>query len=182
MPDKKSPAPEVKHLLSILSDHGSRHLTEAEIDLAQTNLLLCEAIEKLAASFLALNEATEAQQAAVEQLLAGSASPEEIRQVLKDKQSEIGRHVRAAVTGLQFQDMTNQLIDRTARRVAGLRALLGAVGTGSAAIQSACNTQTLTAALSAINLTLEERSAGLDSTLRKAVAQTHLESGEIELF
>jgi hypothetical protein len=38
---------------------------------------------------------------------------------------EVSHHVNAAVTGLQFQDMTSQLLERIVRRVIGLREALG---------------------------------------------------------
>lgn len=173
---------QVKRLLSGLSDHGNQHLTEVETDLVQTNFLLGEAIEKLGTSFMAIYDAVSAQQHAVDLLLAGATLTPEISAILKAAQREIGLHVNAAVTGLQFQDMTSQLIGRTVRRVAGLRDVLGAVGVSGAGLVDASDPEEIAALLSEIDMALENQSATLESLLWKAVSQTHMESGDIELF
>jgi len=172
---------QVKHLLSNLSDHGTQHLTEVETDLVQTSFLLGEAIEKLGASFMAIHEAISAQQEAIDLLLAGAKPTPEIAEQLKARHAEVGQHVNAAVTGLQFQDMTSQLIGRTVQRVIGLREVLGGIGSGSACL-SENNAEDIIAALNGINKALEEQSVKLESALWKAVCQTHMESGDIELF
>lgn len=181
MTSEKMLGSQVKHLLSNLSDHGTQHLTEVETDLVQTSFLLGEAIEKLGASFMAIHEAITAQQEAIDLLLAGAKPTPEIAERIKAKHSEIDQHVSAAVTGLQFQDMTSQLIGRTVRRVTGLREVLGGIGSGSATI-SESNGEEIIATLNDINKVLEEQSVKLESALWKAVCQTHMESGDIELF
>ena len=95
---------------------------------------------------------------------------------------EVTQNVNAAVTGLQFQDMTSQLIGRTVRRIAGLRDVLCTVGSSGAIMIPDSEADELIAVLSDINKTLEEQSAKLESVLWKAVSQTHMESGDIELF
>jgi len=122
---------QLKRLLSSLSDHGTLHLTEVETDLVQTGFLLNEAIEKLSTSFMAIHEAVCAQQAIVDALLEHSASSPDTAEKLKAAQAEVGLRVNSAVTGLQFQDMTSQLIGRTVRRVNGLRDVLAAVNVSS---------------------------------------------------
>lgn len=172
---------QVKHLLSNLSDHGTQHLTEVETDLVQTSFLLGEAIEKLGASFMAIHEAVTAQQEAIDVLLSGAEPTPEISEKLKARQSEIGQHINSAVTGLQFQDMTSQLIGRTVQRVTGLREVLSGIGSGSSSISDS-NAEEIIDALNGINKALEEQSVKLESALWKAVCQTHMESGDIELF
>jgi hypothetical protein len=180
MARKKLLGTQVKRLLSGVSDHGARHLTEIETDLVQTSVLLGEAIEKLGASFMAIHGAVEAQQKAVDSLLVGVNL--DIAEELKARQSQISQHVNAAVTGLQFEDMTNQLIGRTLKRVSGLRDVLGAMESGSAGLSAEGDTEEIIAALITINTALEKRSAQLESALWKAVCQTHMESGDVELF
>jgi hypothetical protein len=169
-------------MLSSLSDQGNQHLTEIEIDLAQTNVLLEEAIDKLSASFMAIHEAVRAQQETVDLLLAGGAPTPELVAKLQATTEQVGLHVNSAVTGLQFQDMTSQLIGRTVRRVVGLRDVLGLLGTSSAAIPMNCNAADMIVLLNKINKTLDAQNTQLDGELRKAVCQTHMESGDIELF
>lgn len=173
---------QVKDLLSNLSGHGAQHLSEVETDLVQTNFLLGEAIEKLGASFMAIHEAIVAQREGIELLLSNTPHPPEIAEQLRARQEEIGRHVNAAVTGLQFQDMTSQLIGRTVRRVTGLREVLGGVADGSAQLPAGCNADEIIDTLGTLNKVLEEQSVKLESALWKAVCQTHMESGDVELF
>ncbi|MBV8666663.1 MAG: chemotaxis protein [Burkholderiaceae bacterium] len=173
---------QIERLLSSLSDHGNQHLTEVETDLVQTTYLLSEAIEKLAASFMAIHEGVAAQQAAMELLLAGGSATPELASRLKALQGEVAQHVNAAVTGLQFQDMTSQLIGRTVRRIAGLRDLLCEVGTSGANMLQESEQAPIIALLNEINKALDEQSSKLESVLWKAVNQTHMESGDIELF
>jgi hypothetical protein len=56
MTRKKILGSHVKRLLSGVSDHGKRHLTEVETDLLQTSLLLEEAIDKLTRNFMAIHD------------------------------------------------------------------------------------------------------------------------------
>ena len=173
---------QVKCLLSDVSDHCSRHLNEVETDLVQTSILLREAIEKLGASFMAIHEAVETQQQMVATLLENVGTDAELAEKLKAKHDEISVHVNAAVTGLQFQDMTNQLISRALQRVTGLRDVLASIESGESTLSDNSEAKELTAALYTINKTFEEQSLKLESALWKAVCQTHMESGDIELF
>lgn len=173
---------QMKRLLSSLSDHGTLHLTEVETDLVQTSFLLNEAIEKLSTSFMAIHEAVCTQQAIVDALLEHSASSPDTTEKLKAAQAEVGLRVNSAVTSLQFQDMTSQLIGRTVRRVNGLRDVLAAVNVSSGDMTHESDTKEMTALLNDLNRALDDQSAKLESVLWKAVSQTHMESGDIELF
>ena len=125
---------QVKRLLTSLSDQGNQHLTEVETDLVQTTYLLSEAIEKLGASFMAIHAGVSAQQEILDQLLSGTTMTPDIESRLVTLRGDVTQHINAAVTGLQFQDMTSQLIGRTVRRIAGLRDVLGAVGSSGAVL------------------------------------------------
>lgn len=179
---KTSLVAQVRHLLSGLSEHGGQHLTEIETDLVQTNILLDEAIEKLSASFMAIHATVTAQQQIVDALLAGTAVTPDAMIELRGQAAQIDRHVNAAVTGLQFQDMTTQLINRTVRRVVGLHDVLEVLGTYSGSIPVDGSDEQMHAALSEINARLKVQSMDLEKELWKAVRQTHMESGEIDLF
>lgn len=182
MSRKKMLAPEVKRLLSGVSDHGSQHLLEAEFDLVQTAVLLGDAIEKLAASFMAIHQAVCTQQETIDLLLSGGIPTLENVKQLKEIHVEIGQHVNEVVTSLQFQDMTNQLIGRITKRVAGLRDVLGALGSCGADMQFESDSDELFTALSSINMALADQSVALEEVLRKVVNQNHMESGDIDLF
>jgi hypothetical protein len=172
----------IKSLLSGLADQGAQHLTEVETDLVQTTFLLGEAIEKLGASFLAIHEAISAQQAVVDSILASAPASADAPEKLKAVQEEIAKHVNSAVTGLQFQDMTNQLLGRSMRRINGLRDALAAMGSNTSAMAPEGATEKMLEQLELIGKLLEDQSSRLERGLWKAVNQTHMESGDVELF
>jgi hypothetical protein len=172
----------VKRLLSGVSMHGRRHLTEVETDLLQTELLLEEAIDKLTASFMAIHSAVGARQETIDRLLAGDTPTLEDSQKLSAMSGEIGQHVNVAITSMQFQDMTSQLIERTLKRVAGLRDFLGTLSEHGADIAPETDSDEIVERLGKVSMALAIQSLELRSMLRKSVEQRHLESGDIELF
>lgn len=182
MSRKKLLSSHVKRLLSGVSDHGARHLTEIEADLVQVSLLLIEAIDKLGGNFMAIHNAVCAQQDTINLLLDGGKPSDDAVAKLVDMPSEIGAHVNAAVTCMQFQDMTSQLLDRTQKRVSGLREFLETLGSHGAEILAESSNDEIVSLISTINMNLAIQSLELKSVLRKAVNQQHLESGDIELF
>jgi cyanate lyase len=182
MSKRKLLSSNVKRLLSGVSDHGARHLTEIDADLMQVSSLLIEAIEKLGANFMAIHQTVSAQQETINLLLTGGKPSEEDAAKLFGMANEIGSHVNAAVTCMQFQDMTSQLIDRTQKRVSGLREFLQTLGSHGAEILAESNNDEIAVLISMINMNLAIQSLELKSVLRKAVNQQHLECGDIELF
>lgn len=176
---------ELKRLLLDTASGGSRQLTEVESDLVQTNILMGEAIEKLGASFVDLHRAVVNQQQAIELVMAaGTAITDEGLDQLKEIQVQIDSHVNAAVTGLQFQDMTSQLLERTVRRVIGLRDALGVLSANSFEIapDAAQPSEDLEALLKNTVESMEQRFMELERGIWKTVRQTRMESGDIELF
>ncbi len=176
---------ELKRLLLDTASGGSRQLTEVESDLVQTNILLGEAIGKLGTSFMELHRSVQAQQTILEDLMNGSGTFDaESIERLKGTQAQVSHHVNAAVTGLQFQDMTSQLLERIVRRVIGLREALGVLSANSFEIvpEQGQTDAELEELLTSTVLAMEERLTVLDNGLWKAVRQTRMESGDIELF
>ncbi|MES2318202.1 MAG: chemotaxis protein [Pseudomonadota bacterium] len=182
MTRKKILGSHVKRLLSGVSDHGKRHLTEVETDLIQTELLLEEAIEKLTSSFMAIHSAVGARQDAIALLLAGGSPTPEERASLECMTDDVGAHVNMAITSMQFQDMTSQLIDRTLKRVTGLREFLGTLGAHGADVLPESGSEEIVELLGKVSMALAIQSLELRSVLRKAVNQQHMDSGDIELF
>jgi len=173
---------QLKTLLSGLSDQGTLHLTEVETDLVQVTFLLGEAIEKLGSSFMAIHESVCAQQRLMDELLATAPAPAGMNERIAAVQADISQNVNAAVTGLQFQDMTSQLVGRTVRRVNGLRDVLAMLGSGAAGLPADADNESVMTLLENLNRLLEDQNSKLESGLWKAVHQTHMESGDIELF
>jgi vacuolar-type H+-ATPase subunit I/STV1 len=182
MTRKKILGSHVKRLLSGVSDHGRRHLNEVETDLVQTNLLLEEAIDKLTGSFMAIHEAVAERQDAIDRLLAGEAASSTDQERLKGMSGEIAQHVNTAITSMQFQDMTSQLLDRTLRRVSGLREFLTTLSEHGADIAPDSHSEEIVEHLGKVGTALAAQSIELRSMLRKSVEQRHLEAGDIDLF
>ncbi|MEW5967801.1 MAG: chemotaxis protein [Pseudomonadota bacterium] len=170
----------VMRLLAGVSGHGDRHLVELEQDLVQMNALLDEAIAKLVASFMALHQAVERQQTAFDSLAGSDPSPETAAQ-LDALRAEIAGHIGAAVTGLQFQDMTSQLVGRMTRHLEGLRAVFGALEVCPIEAPNG-GTEAALAVVNDISDSVMARFAELDGVARSTVNQRHMESGDIELF
>lgn len=176
------PITELRALLAAVSQHGNQHLLEVEADLQQTSFLLDEAIGKLSTSFLKVHELIEKQQKLIaSEVKAGHFGQEklDVLEVYKDK---IGLEVNTVVTGLQFQDMTSQLITRTIKRVNGLKELLHELAEHGGEMEPIQEHRDIAKFLGSVNQTLHTSSHALTGNLRKAVAQKDMASGEIDLF
>jgi hypothetical protein len=182
MTRKKILGSHVKRLLSGVSDHGKRHLAEVETDLVQTGVLLEEAIGNLTACFLAIHGEVGLRQALVNRQLAGEELTAQERASLASMSDDIAAHVNQAVTSMQFQDMTGQLINRSLKRVTGLSDFLGTLGAHGEGIVPETGSEEIVDRLGKVSMALAIQSLELRSVLRKSVEQQHLESGDIELF
>ena len=172
---------QVRHLLSGVSEHGDQHLAEVERDLVQMDVLLDEAIKKLCTSFMAIHHAVDLQQEALDGLLGdGMQSPDSAAR-LEALRGEINQHVGAAVTGLQFQDMTSQLIGRMVQHLAGLRDVFGALDANGSVLPESSN-EALLATLSQISDRVGACCLVRAGGVRSTVNQRHMDSGDIELF
>lgn len=177
MKKKHSGVTELRQLLTDVSAEGIAHLEEVQADLAQTRLLLAEAIARLSDGFGALHAAVSVQRAAAEQLQHQAAGGGDGQEQLRSAAAAIDTQVQAMVTALQFEDMTSQLIAQAGRRIAGLLGILAGVGDGAQGLATGDLTQldTLRAAMAA-------QSRELDGLLLRSVDQRHLDSGDITLF
>jgi len=176
------PVAELRKLLSAVSEHGNQQLAEVEADLMQTNFLLCEAIEKLSNSFMAIHETSNAQLQAIAHLLGEAGVAHSVGEKLHEYQVKIEQEVHAAVTGLQFQDMTNQLITRAIKRVDGLNESLQMLAKHGAGMHSEHEHEEIVCLLKEMSSHISTRHDALNGGLRKSVAQQDMVSGEIELF
>ena len=182
MSKKKMLGSRVKQLLSGVSDHGVEHLLEVETDLVQTTILLAEAIEKLGENFLSLHASITSQEEQIRKIVVTSKIPQSSVDQLAQIQSDIASHINNAVTSLQFQDLTNQLITRTVQRSAGLRELLCTLDVVGNVIPNDSEIDEIEAVLAQITEKLEQQSIELKNLLRRTVNQKNLGSGDIELF
>lgn len=171
----------VRQLLAGMATHGDRHLAEVERDLVQMDALLDEAIKKMCASFMAIHHAVEAQQQDLNAFQAHTLSLPDYAARVALQRDEVARHVGDAVTGLQFQDMTSQLIGRMIQHLAGLREVFGALDTRGTVLPESGD-RALLAMLDHIGERVGMHSAALSVTSRSTVNQRHMNSGDIELF
>jgi hypothetical protein len=176
------PIAELRQLLTAVSDHGAQHLIEVEADLTQTAFLLSGAIEKLGTSFMAIHMAVTDQQKEIDTLLSQVDMSEEATQKITVLRKKISTEVDAAVTGLQFQDMTNQLIERVIKRVDGLRESLKALAIHGEDMAPEHEHAEIVSLLAEMSKGLNSRNDALKGGLRKSVGQQDMSSGEIELF
>jgi hypothetical protein len=170
---------ELGQLLTDVSAEGIAHLEEVQADLAQTRLLLAEAIGRLSDGFGALHAAVSVQRAAAQQLQqqSDSGGGDDGQAQLRDAAAAIDIQVQAMVTALQFEDMTSQLIAQAGRRIAGLQGILAGVGDGAQGLATGDLTQ-----LESLRAAMAAQSRELDGRLARSVDQRHLESGDITLF
>ena len=175
-------ATQLLQLLTSLSEQGDLHLSEIDADLQQTTDLLHQAIDKLGKDFMGIHDAVAAQQAALAAVPDGAPISPALRTEIARLQQVTDTHINAAVTALQFQDMTSQLIGRALGHVVGLRAVLDVLARQPAPLTSASPDSAALAVLGSVNVALNDASVKQRNVTRKAVAQTHMESGDIDLF
>lgn len=176
------PITELRQLLTAVSDHGAQHLVEVEADLNQTTFLLTGAIEKLSDSFMAIHETVTTQQQEIDALLNNAGVSETAHQNIVALREKISSEVNAAVTGLQFQDMTSQLIARVIKRVNGLRESLALLAEHGEGMAPEHEHEELVKLLAEMSAGLYTRNDALQGGLIKSVGQQDMDSGDIELF
>jgi uncharacterized phage infection (PIP) family protein YhgE len=179
---KTLPITELRSLLAAVSDHGKQHLVEVEADLMQTTILLNGAIEKLSVSFMAVHEAVTKQQRVLDSLMAIHNFKQEEVDQLDSLTQEIGEEVNSAVTAMQFQDMTSQLLSRTIKRVNGLRDLLQELATHGNEMDPCHEHEEIAKFLEDMSHSLHAGSHALSGGLRRSVDQQDMMTGDIDLF
>ena len=176
------PFNEVSSLLTAVSEHGKQHLAEVEADLQQTNYLLSKAIEKLSASFMAVHSAINNQRKVLDALMQQHHfAPDEASQLGMFNQI-IDEEIDVAITGLQFQDITSQLLIRAIKRVNGLESLLQEITIHSHVLGTAPEQKEIANLMERLSQTLHTGSHALSGGLRRSVDQQNMASGDIELF
>lgn len=179
---KTLPITELRSLLAAVSDHGKQHLVEVEADLMQTSMLLNGAIEKLSVSFMAVHEAVIKQQCVLDSLMAIHNFKQEEVDQLDSLTQEIGEEVNSAVTAMQFQDMTSQLLTRTVKRVTGLKVLLQEMSTHGSEMDPSHEHEEIAKFLEDMSHSLHAGSHALSGGLRRSVDQKDMMTGDVDLF
>ncbi|EUJ10686.1 hypothetical protein Meth11DRAFT_1514 [Methylophilaceae bacterium 11] len=175
----KLPINELRTLLTAVANHGNQHLVEVESDLQQTAFLLNEAIEKLSTSFMKIHDLIAHQH---NLLVTSGQLDEAMTFAIEEYEEKIGNEVNSVVTGMQFQDMTSQLLHRTINRVNGLKALLQELSEHGYDMDAQREHDDIAKFLVNINDILHAGSHALSGNLRKAVGQKDMATGDIDLF
>ena len=183
----ESPVPELGRLLAALCENGSQHLSRVESDLIQTMFLLNEAIEKIGQHFTAIHQAVSEQQAELELLLAQTGLPAQLvdskqLETLRDLREVIGDEVNSAVVGLQFHDLTSQLITRTISRANALRDLHLTFKAHGDGLSAGHESEAMARQLGEMDESLKLCRIDPGSESSHSVRQQHLGCGEVELF
>lgn len=182
MASQTIPVEELKQLLVSLGGWGEEHLEHVETDLNRANVLLREAIAMLVDGFMSINKAAQEQQRL---LLALGGSEQLSQQQLAEiaaQSRKIEGEVNRVVTGMQFEDMTNQLLSRALKRVAGLKILLLAMADEHETLLPGHGHEDIAAILQRMSESLNTKRASMHQDLQSSVNQQHMGAGEVELF
>lgn len=169
-------------LLSSISDHGKQHLMRVEADLLQTTFLLNKAIEDLSASFISVHDSVTKQQQILDSLIEQHHFNHEETKQLEVFKQNIVEEVNAVITGLQFQDLTSQLLTRTVNHVNGLKDLLQELVTQDDEVQTDDEHEQMINFLAEVDRKLRASSHNLAVGSRPSVKSQDMATGEIELF
>lgn len=179
---KTLPITELRSLLLAVSEHGKQHLVEVESDLEQITILLSGAIDKLSANFMAVHEAVSQQQQVLNSLMQTHHFKQEEVDLLEGLTRKTGDEVNSAVTAMQFQDMTSQLLTRTIKRVSGLRGLLQELAVHGNEMEPTHEHAEIAKFLEDMSHTLNVGSHALAGGLRRSVDQKDMITGDVDLF
>lgn len=169
----------IRQLLAGVTAEADLHLAEVDADLDQTRALLFEAVDKLGMAFVAVHQDIAAQQELLADLLAADCATDTAH-TLTVLRERLADNVGVAVTGLQFQDLVNQIVERAQRRIEGVRHTLAALGNGANQLQD--DSHATESTLGNLNRALADSSQALRHRLRRQVDQRRLDCGDIELF
>jgi hypothetical protein len=109
----------------------AEQVAKASRELDRLHGLLADAIDSLIAHFESLSELSESQREIVRDALAqGLAAPNAALDArARENARDMAQHFNGALTALQFQDMSSQLISHIRERVGAIAELLGQPGT-----------------------------------------------------
>lgn len=157
-------------LFSNMSNIIDSHLLDAADDVCQTRLILNEAIIKLERSFYGIQDELAKQRRLAEET--GNDAD----------QDRLTAHLHQAIIGLQFHDLTDQLLQRVNARFDGLREMLVVMDYKKTMVSGHDQAEDISISLRKADETLTALSVKLQLTLSKSLRQEHMGSGDVELF
>lgn len=168
----------VAQLLRELADAVDPRLNESQTELMQALMLMDDAIIKLHSSFAAIVTQFDALCGVAGDVISGSCPPDEAMERARLLRERVSNDFNAAMTTMQYHDMTSQLIHRVADSLALVNGMMAALPPPSAASggSPAALAAHLEGALAAV------RGCAASGSRGKPVSQADLGSGEVDLF
>lgn len=154
---------EYQELIDAVVLESGKQIFAVEKDIAQVNELLKEAISVLTFHFMQVYPTGDRIEEPKGQLTEGDA------QTLTQKQTAY-QHASSAIAALQFEDLTRQLNNRSAARLAGLRVALEVLANTGATSPNI------------VSHRFKNICDELNSRTTQSIHQTHLKCGDVELF
>jgi len=153
-------------LLANLTSLVDSHVGEAAADLRQTGLILDDAILKLNTSFHGIHEGLEY---CLDTEMGG-------------QMEVLMRHLQQAIIGLQFHDITTQLLQRATARLDGVCHILLTIEALKSIPNADPKPDEIFLHLQEVDQTLAQLNENLQSRFVQSLPQQHLESGDVQLF
>jgi len=168
----------IEELIQVAEGKEHQAQTEGIRDfLAQTGEMICNLVGSLAASHPTVAEQPEG---AIEEIAMqlNTLNDKVVSkwQGITDVSSRIRNHVHTGIVSLQFEDMAGQLIEHVRRRQTAVQEAFLALGS---TLDKRDNPRAFSAALQKVEAEIEEKFHPLS---RKAVSQTSVDTGSIDLF
>ena len=182
MPGKLNFGTELHELLQTVVGNSNDCLSEMESDLLQVTLLLMEAINKLGDNVVEIGHNVNSQKQFINQLAKMVNGSPFVLEKLDELNRTVDENVAAVITAMQFQDITNQLLDKVLSRVKCLRDVLDEVEKLASGISNADNEDDVLSMIHKSSVTMNSKHEELKSLQVQSVMQLHMDPGSIDLF
>lgn len=169
----------LNNLLATVAAKSERPLLDAEADLLQTTHLLHSAIENLSASFENIHCILNQHQSTMAQKIAEGVTGEDALLLFMSAKKLIDAEIMRVVAGLQFQDMTNQLLMHTITHLHELKSLMEMLAVNSESLSVDTSDEEIHQFFTEKHADISARTPRV---VKKAVKQRDMLPGDVELF
>lgn len=182
MADKTEWGMSLQELLLNIAGNSSIHLSEMESDLLQINLLLKDAAGKLGNGVVEIGRDVQRQQQIIEKMIEAGNGSSFALEKLDGLGQSMDENVASVVRAMQFQDMTNQLLDKVLSRVAGFQDMVVEMEKLASELYDAENEGDVRMMIQATGEAMTRKRRELEGQYAHRVSQHHMGPGDIELF
>lgn len=162
---------ETRSVLEYLAAEFQQQLTFAGQELIQTQAILQSAVDTLTESFTRIHDGI---------WMIGQTASHETEPAIQHLSAQLETEIDSAVRSLQFQDLTRQLVEHAAHRITAMQNALADIK--NMAEESHDNTASFIDYLYRHKESVLTKVASIDQHKSNPVAQSHMGSGESELF